>query len=865
MGPGSVRSVPQSTEQTLTDVGLRRRVSLEAGARVGRYHIRRKLGSGGMGTVYAAFDPDLNREIAIKLLHESPGRPQSKRATALLREAQAMAAFSHPNVVTVHDVGTHEGRVFLAMDWVRGDTLRAWMKERPLPDVLAALSQAGRGLAAVHAAGLVHRDFKPTNVMVHPDGRVVVMDFGLARRAQTGSLEAPANNSATRTYDDDVSRVGSVQGTPAYMAPEQHLGFDIDGRADQFAFCVTAYEGLHGTRPFRARTVTELLMRIADRDFAQTRNPAVPTRVHSALVRGLSEVAKDRWPSMDDLLSRLEARSGRQTWIAWGGAATLATVIGGTALMDHDDPCATSGEGVKERWSDQTRGSIRGALTRSGRAFADDTARRVDEALETYVDALVDAHTSACKTEIEPTLLDRRTACLRQRSGALHATLDVLATPADGLVNKAFQVVDGLPDPAACLDPEHLGDAAPVPIDQARRGAVERARNLISRAQAYKEAGDPKEALDVSKAALALARETDFSPVVAEALATYASAQEANGRHADAALTFENAFHLARSTHQDRVAVRAATQLVYTVGYRLRAPDATEVWVRQSRALLDAMPVDDPTRRLYEARLLNNEGTLAYGRGAHAAAVEAFKQVLDLRAALHGPEHPDVAAAHSNLGLALTQLDRFDEALAHHADARASWEQSLGPEHPMVGVSLTNEAFVYEKLERFDEAAEVYEKAIALRRASLGPRHPGVALSTNNLGFVRGSMGQHQEALGLHQEALSIWNEAYGDTHHRVASALEGISLSMKALGRFEEAYRFSSRTLKTVEGVWGTDHVHYAMALQTRAGIAAAGHRDADARRDLEQARAIANASPNDQKTLLEALDRDLAALDEP
>ncbi len=352
---------------------------------------------------------------------------------------------------------------------------------------------------------------------------------------------------------------------------------------------------------------------------------------------------------------------------------------------------------------------------------------------------------------------------------------------------------------------------------------------------------------------------------MAEALTAYASAQEANGLYAEAALSFENAFHLARSSHQDRVAVKAATELVYTVGYRLRESDATEVWVRQARALLDALPADDTTRRLYEARLLNNEGTLAYGRGAHAAAVEAFERVAVLRREMYGPEHPDVAAAHSNLGLALTQIGRFDEALAHHADARASWEESLGPAHPMVGVSLTNEAFAYEKLERFEEAAAVYEKAIELRRASLGPRHPGVALTTNNLGFVRGSLGQHQVALGLHQEALSIWNEAYGETHHRVASALEGIALSMKALGRLEEAHRFATRTLKTVEGVWGTEHVHYAMALQTRAGIAAAWeHRD-DARRDLETAKSIAHAAENDQTTLIADLDQALLDLSVP
>lgn len=808
-----------------------------------------------MGTVYAATDPDLDRNIAIKVLHDRPGR--KVRAQALLHEAQAMAQFSDPNVVTVHDVGTHEGRVFVAMDWVRGPTLRSWMKGRPWDAVLRAFLQAGRGLAAVHAAGLVHRDFKPANVMLHPGGRVVVMDFGLARPTQESSGQVSSNRlpSAHNTQDDEVSRAGSVQGTPAYMAPEQHLAFDVDARADQFSYCVSVFEGLFGKRPFRARTVTELVMRISTGDFADVERGGVPPRIRRALTRGLAELPEDRWPTMENLLDRLQP-AGRSTWMIWGaGVAALSTVA--FAAVPPADPCETRGDAVRDLWSKGRRDTLLTALQASPKPFAEETAVRVDDTIETYVDRLANAHDQACQMSIEPGLLDRRTACLRQRSGMLRATIDALTASAGDGLQRAVQVLSHLPEVDTCLDPEALARATALPADETRRIEIERARDAISEALAMKEAGDIEGAHIRAKAALVLARDTGFSPVEVEALNAWSSALEARGDYAAAAETSEAAFHLAHSSHHDVEALRAAVQLVYVVGYRLQQPEVAKGWLRHAEALVARID-----NRGLEARLINNEATLAYSAGDYDSAAHGFERTAEFRESLQGAEHPDVAAAHSNLGLALTRLDRLDEALVHHARARTSWEASLGPSHPMVAISVHNRALVFEQMKRLGEAAAEYERAIELRIRSQGAEHPSVALSMNNLGHVRMDQGRPLDALELHQSALALWHEAYGPEHRRVAEALGGIAEALSKQSRFEEAHGFADRSLSTLATVVGTRHPDYALALTTLAQIQVA-QGDLEGGMDhYRRARAIVIETAGADAAVLDVIDAAIEAL---
>ena len=221
---------------------------------MGRYLVLGTLGEGGMGVVHAAYDPELDRKVALKVL--LPGRGgRAKGHERLLREAQSLARLSHPNVVAVHDVGTHEGRVFVAMEFIAGTTLSATIEsQRPgLEAIVGLYAAAGRGLEAAHRVGLVHRDFKPDNVMVDREGRVRVVDFGLAQAVAEASAEESSQGSAV-----GLTATGALMGTPAYMAPEQFQGRPTDARTDVFAFCVALYEHLHGERPFAGETLVTL-------------------------------------------------------------------------------------------------------------------------------------------------------------------------------------------------------------------------------------------------------------------------------------------------------------------------------------------------------------------------------------------------------------------------------------------------------------------------------------------------------------------------------------------------------------------------------------------------------------------------------
>ncbi|MEM6989678.1 MAG: serine/threonine-protein kinase, partial [Myxococcota bacterium] len=302
-------------------------------AGVARYVPLEKIGAGGLGTVYAAYDPELDRKVAVKFVRTDPEGVNAR--ARLVREAQAMAQLNHPNVAAVHDVGTVGNEVFIAMELVDGVTLSGWWRaeKRSWKQVRDMMLQAGRGLSAAHAAGLVHRDFKPPNVLVGTDGRVRVLDFGLAR---TWHNDVPAPRfvpAAGKGVDANLTDSRLLLGTPAYMAPEQITGGSVGPAADQFAFCATLFEGIHGARPFQGDDVSKLMQSVIDGRVTRPTSPArIPAWLHKTIKRGMSTDPAQRFPSMDALLFALEhdRRSRRKQWFV---AATVAVVSIVAALL----------------------------------------------------------------------------------------------------------------------------------------------------------------------------------------------------------------------------------------------------------------------------------------------------------------------------------------------------------------------------------------------------------------------------------------------------------------------------------------------------------------------------------------------------
>ncbi|MCR9159928.1 MAG: WD40 repeat domain-containing serine/threonine protein kinase [Nannocystaceae bacterium] len=315
----------------------------EAGqpGRIGRYQVLGRIGSGGMGVIYAALDPSLGRKVAVKLLNPKGGHREDARGR-LLREAQALARLSHPSVVHVYEVGEYEDQVFVAMEFVQGMTLRKWQSsaDHSWRAILATYKAAAEGLAAGHAAGIIHRDFKPDNVLVRFDGEVRVIDFGLARTEAEVSTRTEDTRMLPVDSDLALTKTGTLMGTPAYMAPEQFKGETADARTDQFSFCVALYEALYGYRPFSGTSIHHLAANVLRGNVeSPPKYTDVPEKMMRVLLRGLEVDPIERFDDMDALLAELPAGRSR-LWQVVGvlvvalGLAAVAVALGWAWLED---------------------------------------------------------------------------------------------------------------------------------------------------------------------------------------------------------------------------------------------------------------------------------------------------------------------------------------------------------------------------------------------------------------------------------------------------------------------------------------------------------------------------------------------------
>ena len=465
---------------------------LPFGERVGRYLVLDVLGRGGMGVVYAAYDPVLDRKIAVKVLSyvdDGDGRARMQR------EAQALARLTHTNVITVHDVAEHEGATYIAMEIVEGGTLRDWCAGRSWRDVVTGYVAAARGLAAAHTAGLVHRDFKPDNVLVGKDGRIRVTDFGLARAV--GDLARPIEPgmSPTSPLSDKLTVEGAVMGTPSYMAPEQIDGGTVDARSDQFAWCVALWEALYDVQPFPS--TGNLALRAAA---IQTDKPVVPQHkvvppsVGRALVRGMAAEPKDRWPDLNALLDELERadaravphrprrrRRGARRGRADRGVRARSHVVGTGRRADlRGTAGASAATLVDARAEEQGRGR---RSRRSRRAVRRPTpSPPLDAKLVAWRARWQRTAVASCEASTigmqSAAMLDLRGGCLARRRAELDNLMDVLATPTRAVVEHAPSLT--LPDLDPCDAAAELAGVAPQPRDPriatlaARLDALER-------------------------------------------------------------------------------------------------------------------------------------------------------------------------------------------------------------------------------------------------------------------------------------------------------------------------------------------------------------------------------------------------------
>ncbi len=827
--------------------------------RIGRYRVLDRLGAGGMGVVYAAFDPELDRKVAIKLIR---GRPDAQAQARLLREAQAMARLSHPNVVACYDVGTFHGQIFIAMEFIRGETLGAWMKRSPRRwrEVLGVFLPAGRGLAAAHDAGLVHRDFKPDNVLLDSDGRARVTDFGLARNADSSEL-ANASETADRENHDPLTtpltQHGAIVGTPAYMAREQHLGLVADARTDQFSFCASLYQALHGQLPFAGLTVLELAENALEgRIRDPPRGHKVPLFIQRAVLRGLSREPAQRWPSMRELLRALDRDPARTRRRALAGGLLLALGAGGTAaLLAGPEPCRGGAVHLAATWNDSRAAAVEGALRATGVAYADETWTKVQAAFDGYATTWATMHEQTCRShrrgELSSELLDLEMACLDARRGELEALVGVLAAADASVAERAVQAAAALPGLDLCADARALRTGIPTPTP-AQEPAVAAVRAQLARARAEGAAGRYVPAAALASAALADARAIDYRPLVGEALLrSGVLGKLAGGAPADAEAALAEAWRVGLATRHDEVAAESAIEQIAIVGRDLARPVDGERWAGDALALLERRGSDDTLAARYHLNL----GNLFARSDRLDQAVTTLERAVQLREAALGPAHPDVAAVRTALGEALRRQGRFAEAAAAHEQALRDTIAGFGPNHPQVAAARNNLGVAYGWLGRHADAVAEHEAAIVLRERVLGPDHPHVASSRsnlaselieldrlpaaetelrraieilqrrdghhpdlanaqNNLGNFYFARGRHADALAAYSAALASDTALLGEDAIDVAITRNNVGTSLWQLGRLGDAERELRRSLAALEAGLGPDHPHVAFPL---------------------------------------------------
>lgn len=793
------------------------------GAKLERYLVLNRIGEGGMGQVFAAYDPDLDRKIALKLVRpEADGEAARAR---LLREAQTMARLSHPNVIPVYDVGTHGDDVFVAMELVDGLTLEAWTQVRPRGwrEILRTYASAGRGLAAAHQAGLVHRDFKPDNVLVGNDGRVRVTDFGLARAtAGRDEQDRPQADLPVEPKEPPgLTRSGAVLGTPAFMAPEQYRGEPADARTDQFSFCVALFRALYQEAPFAGANYASLRAAVlAGQVKEPERTAGVPGWVRVVVLRGLATDHLQRWPSMDELLRELlrdPARGRKRMGVAAGLVLVVGLAVFGLLQWNQRRAqlCTGAGQEIAQVWNPERKAAIRAAFTASNSPLAADAFDRVVRALDDYRASWIAVHTEACQAtrirgERSVDLLDRQVVCLQRRLVEVGTLVDLFAKADPKLVQQAAKAARVISSPQGCADLDSLASRIPPPVDPAARTEVEACAKALSEARALMTAGRVEQALEKTRKATDRARAVGYDPVLAEALLMQGQYEEAGGdlKTAEAALT--EALQKAEETGEVRVAARAWTELTWVVGYRQGHYPEGLVFAGHARALLKQ--IGDPDLPL--AYLHNHLGGIYWKQHKLEEALAAHNKALQGRERALGPDHPDVGVSLGNLGIVCRSLGRRQDAQRYYERAMQVIAKSVGERHPDRARILGNLGNLFFDDRDYKQAAARYREAIQIREQVLGENHPSVARTLTNLGYALYLMGEREESLAVQRRALAVAEAAHGPDHPEVAYSLDGLASSLGELGRRDEALEAYQRALAILEARFGREHKETAQVI---------------------------------------------------
>jgi tetratricopeptide (TPR) repeat protein len=765
-----------------------------------RYVLIDQVGAGGAGVVHQAFDRKLERRVAIKLLKTPEASGAS--STRLRREAQANALLQHPNVVSIFDVGEHDGEVFVAMEYASGGSLKAWLAQpRSQLDILRVFRDAGAGLLAAHEKGVVHRDFKPSNVLMGADGRARVADFGLARALARGD-DPESGPTSGGLVDIALTRTGAVHGTPAYMAPEQFEGGSVDVRADQFSFCLALAEALTRTSAPRETTTAS---RNAPEPWdarAWLAGHKMPSRLRQALLRGLSRDRDDRFDSLDPILDALDGairpRSRSRVWTvaAAGLVATAATVVLAT---QWERPCTGLEENLLGTWGERRRAALADAMPAGWEP--------VWTSIDRWAARWVEARTRVCtathhRGEQSGELLDARMSCLDRRLDGLRALTSLVELDRVADPNRAVEAVARLPHPSSCLEVERA-DSMPDAASAEQKAAIQRLQPDLRELEALLAAGLFTEGLKRAESLVERAGGSADDRTQAQALALLARFQQSLDRLDEARDSWHRAAVFAEAAHDDVTRfesllgmIRMDSGTVEEVARSDRNVERADAIIRRHRwgprrqAALDAALAQLMTRR-----------------GQFDACRRHGERAVSLLNAATGPTPFERIEALEALGNCLNPLGARQEAARAFGEALDAAVVELGPDHPRVGRLHGGLSTAYDFSGNREGAERSARRALEIAMKTLGPKHSDVADAHHRLAILAWRRADFEEALKQFRRSRDIEVEIHGPDSRNVALADSAIGVCLMRMERFDEGIAAHRRAIDGLARVLGPRH----------------------------------------------------------
>ncbi len=846
---------------------------IQPGESLGRYTVLELIGRGGMGEVFKAYDPELDRVIALKVLRPELVEQSAQARARFAREAQAMGRLNHPNVVSVYDVGAGADRVFVAMELVSGPNLSAWLAQHrnaPPREIVELFLQAGRGLAAAHDAGIVHRDFKPSNVIV--GDRVRVADFGLARliqeplpdeashqrfevssKANDNAHEASDNATTAPTratdklanavtdasdavahsdpgaghHDGGITQTGHLVGTPAYMAPEQRAGATPTALSDQYSFGVALHEGVFGVRPDAATPATRR---------------KVPSWLAAVVDRALQVRPADRYPSMRHLLAAL----GRDPWRARRRAAWVvgaAVVIGSlvVAARDATPRCESAEPQVAGLWAPPAQARVAAAFRATGLPYAEDTFSKVDRGLRQWQAAWAREHRNACEAthvrhEQSDARLDRRMRCLSRAKADVAALVTELGHADGRALDRATQATGDLGATDVCADASLLSATEP-PRNPVVRGEVEALREGLSRLAAQRKLGQWREGLALGETLVEHARRVAHDPMLAQVLVAVASLNLTADGDVDGAIerSYEAAL-LGSATQDDNVVASAFDNLLYALGSKKQKFDAAEVAYRAAQAAIARL--GNPPRYVAELKLYRSYAL--YRKGDFAGALALRRELVLLQTEIYGPDSYQVASTLGQIAGAMTRLGRAVEARPIFERSLAIAERAIGPLHPNLGVMLQNAGGSVRETGDIDAAARFLERAVEVEEARMARDNPAHAHAIESLAAVRYEQRRLGDARALLERAIQMRLAKLGPEAPELASSYAILAAVELLEGRPAEAYRLFQQCIAIEHKAFGEVHPQLGGSYRETAGALIALGRWDEAQKAIDRALAI-------------------------